>query len=573
MAEVSAATSSPSRSVSWLPGLRVLRTYRREWLASDLVAGVSVAAVALPIGIAYARLAGFPPVVGIYSCILPPVAYALFGSSRQLIVNPDAAACAIVAATLAPMAAGSALRYADLSIALTFLTGLLCIAGGIAGFGAIANFLSRPILTGYLNGIALSIIAGQLDALLGFHVPSAGFFRTLAQVASRLKETHPATLAVGLALFFLLRALKRLAPRVPAPLVAAVLAIGAVYALGLDRQGVAVVGPVPAGFPTPRIPAVHAGELWPLVLGACGIVLVSFCSMMTTARGFAAKKGYAIDADRDMIALGVCDLASGFTRGFVVSGADSRTAVADSAGGKTQVTALAAAATMAAVLLFLTAPLAYLPTAALAAILISSALGLFDFASLRGYYRLSRPEFRHSLVAMLGVMTVGVLPGVLVAVALALLRLLRLASRPNDAVLGRVEGKETAYGTGGEGGKPIPGLLIYRFDASLVFFNADHFKSRVLALSEGAETPLRWLLLDAESISFLDVTGAEALEALRSELAARGAVLTIARYKGLFRAMLEQTGVAERIGAAHLFSTVHAGVQAFLEGVDIPLRQ
>src|SRR5262245_43771517 len=284
-----------------IPGLRILRTYRREWFPSDLVAGVSVAAVALPIGLAYARVAGFPPVVGIYSCILPPVAYALFGSSRQLIVNPDAAACAIVAATLAPMAAGDAARYADLSIALTLLTGLLCIAGGIAGFGAIANFLSRPILTGYLNGIALSIIAGQLDTLLGFEIAPAGFFRTLARVASRLGETHLATLAVGLALFVLLRALKHLAPRAPAPLVAAALGIAAVYALGLDRQGVAVVGPVPAGFPAPRIPAVHAGELWPLVLGACGIVLVSFCSMMTTARGFAAKNGYAIDTNQDMI--------------------------------------------------------------------------------------------------------------------------------------------------------------------------------------------------------------------------------------------------------------------------------
>src|SRR4051812_9540463 len=458
------------------PGLPDLISYRPADLPSDIIAGLSVAAVALPVGVAYAQLAGFRPEFGLYASILPLVAYALFGSSRQLIVNPDAAACAIVAATLAPMAAGDATRYTDLSIALTLLTGLLCIAAGLAGFGVIANFLSRPILTGYLNGIALSIIAGQLATLLGFRVPSAGFFRTLARVASRLNETHAATLAVGLALFALLRVLKRLAPRVPAPLVAAVLGIGAVYALGLDRQGVAVVGPVPAGFPTPHIPAVRASDLWPLVDGACGIVLVSFCSMMTTARGFAAKNGYPIDANRDMIALGVCDLASGFSRGFVVSGADSRTAVADSAGGKTQVTGLVAAAAMAAVLLLLTAPLAYQPSAALAAILISSALGLFDFAAMRGYYRVSKPELRHALVAMIGVMTVGVLAGVLVAVALAILRLLRLASRPHDAVLGRIEGKHDAYGVGGEGGETIPGLLIYRFDSSLLFFNADYFK-------------------------------------------------------------------------------------------------
>jgi high affinity sulfate transporter 1 len=549
----------------WIPGLRLLRTYRREWFPSDVIAGVSVAAVALPVGMAYARVAGFPLVVGIYSSILPLVAYALFGSSRQLIVNPDAAACAIVAATLAPIAAGGTARYADLSIALSLLTGLLCIVGGFVGFGAIASFLSRPILTGYLNGIALSIIAGQLDTLLGFDVPSGGFFLTVARVASRLGETHLATLAVGLALLVLLRALKRFAPRVPAPLVAAVLGIGAVYVFGLDRQGIAVVGPVPAGFPAPRIPEVHAGELWTLILGASGIVLVSFCSMMTTARGFAAKNGYLIDARQDMIALGACDLASGLTRGFVVSGAASRTAVADAVGGKTQVTGLVAAATMAAVLLFLTAPLAYLPSPALAAILISAVLGLFDFASLRGYYRLSKPELRHSVVAMLGVMTVGVLPGILLAVGLALLRLLRLASNPHDAVLGLVEARDGTLTTEEGGGRTIPGLVIYRFDASLVFFNADSFKSRVLALNDSTGAPPRWLLLNAESVPFLDVTGAETLEALRGELAARGTVLAIARAKGLFRAMLEKAGVAEKIGEEHLFRTVQSAVEAFLE--------
>jgi high affinity sulfate transporter 1 len=540
-----------------------VRTYRREWLASDVIAGVSVAAAALPIGMAYARLAGFPPVVGIYSSILPPVAYAIFGSSRQLIVNPDAAVCAMVAATLAPLAAGDAARYAELSIALTLLTGVLCIAGGLAGFGVIANFLSRPILTGYLNGIALSIIAGQLATLFGFHVGSGGFFRTVARVAQHLGDTHAATVALGLALFVVLRALKHLAPRAPAAFVAVSLGIGAVYTLGLDRHGVALVGDVPPGFLAPHLPSVDAAQLWPLALGACGLVLVSFCSMMTTARGFAAKNGYAIDTNRDMIALGACDIASGLSRGFVVSGADSRTAVADSAGGKTQVTGLVAAAAMTVVLLWLTRPLAYLPSTALAAILISSALGLFDVGSLRRYYHVSPAELRHSIVATLGVMTVGVLPGVLIAVGLALLRLLRLASHPRDAILGVVDGKDGVYGAEGDGARTIPGLVIYRFDASVVFFNADYFKERVLAVVNGAETPPRWVLFDAESTSTLDVTGAAALEALRGELSARGIVLAIARAKGRFQTMVERTGIAERLGRAHLFPTVHAGVQAF----------
>ena len=550
---------------TWVPGLRVARTYQREWLRSDLIAGLSVAAVALPIGIAYAQLAGFPPVVGIYSAILPAVAYAFFGSSRQLIVNPDAAACAIVAATVAPLAAGDPARHLDLSIALTFLTGLLCIAGGIAGFGVIADFLSRPILTGYLNGIALSIIAGQLATVLGFKVAPAGFFRTIGEVASRLNETHIITFVIGLLLFVLLRVLRHLYPKMPAPLIAAALGIGVVYALGLNRQGVAVVGTVPAGFPAPHIPSVGVSELWPLIVGACGIVLVSFCSMMTTARGFAAKNGYAIDVNQDMIALGVSDLASGFSRGFVVSGADSRTAVADSAGGKTQVTALIAAATMAAVLIFLTEPLAYLPTAALAAILISSALGLLDVVSLRRYFSVSRPEFWLSVVATLGVMTVGVLPGVLIAVGLAVLKLLRMASRPHDVVLGLVREKGDVYSAvEEEGGKTIPGLIIYRFESSLLFFNADHFKDRVRAVIKDANTRPRWFLFNAESVPVLDLTGADTLEELHAELASQGIVLAVARSKGRFRMMLDRSGVTEKIGREHLFPTVHAGAEAFL---------
>jgi high affinity sulfate transporter 1 len=545
----------------WLPGLDVLRSYRREWLRSDVFAGLSVAAVSLPIGVAYARLAGFDPVVGIYSCILPPVAYAFFGTSRQLIVNPDAAACAILAATLAPIAAGDSTRYAELSIALTALTGVLCIAGGMARFGVIADFLSRPILVGYLNGIALSIIAGQLGTLLGIRIASGGFFHTLVRVAAALPDAHFATLATGVVLIVVILILGRILPRVPAPLAACAIGIGAVYLLGLDRHGVAVVGPIPPGFPRPHIPSVRSGDVWPLLSGAGAIALVSFCSMMTTARSFAARNHYAIDANRDMIALGVCDIASAFNRGFVVSGADSRTAVADASHGKTQATGLVAAAAMALVLLFVTGPLARLPNAALAAILISSALSLFDFASLRECWRVSKPEFRQSIVAMVGVMTIGVLPGILLAVGSAILRLLQQASRPHDAILGRGDGE--AYCSADEGGKMIAGLLIYRFDASLLFFNADYFKDRVLSLCDEARP--RWLLLDVEGMPVLDVTGADVLEAVRCELSARGTVLAIARAKGVFRIMIERTGLSSRIGAAHIFARVHEGAQAFLE--------
>ena len=560
-----------NKIAKWLPGVELFRTYRSEWFTSDLVAGLSVAAVALPIGIAYAQLAGFPPVVGIYSCILPPVAYAIVGSSRQLVVNPDAAACSIVAATVAPLAAGDALRYTELSIVLTLLTGVLCIIGGLAGLGVIANFLSRPILTGYLNGIALTIIAGQLGAMFGFKVSPGGFFHTVIEAVRRLGETHKTTLIVSVALLALILLLKRLTPRIPAPLVAAALGAAVVFLLSLN---VSVVGAVPAGFPAPMIPDVSKSDVGPLLFGAAGIALVSFCSMMTTARGFAAKNGYRINVNQDLFALGVSDLASAFNRGFVVSGADSRTAVADSAGGKTQMASVFAALVMAAVLLFLTQPLAYVPTAALAAILISSALGLFDWASLRRYYRLSQPEFRQSVVAMIGVMTLGVLQGVLIAVGLAMLKLLRQASRPHDAVLGLVEGDGDTYTVAEEsGGQTIPGLIIYRFEASLVFFNADYFSDRVRTLISNAGSKPRTFLFDAESVPLLDISGAYALEALHAELAEQGIVFGIARPRGLFWLMLERAGVAEKIGKQNLFHTVHAGAESFRRNGNVDASQ
>lgn len=548
----------------WLPGLAVLRYYELQWFRNDLLAGMSVAAVAIPIGLAYAQLAGAPPVVGLYSCVLPPVAYALFGSSRQLIVNPDSAACAIVAATVTPLAAGDALRYGDLSLALTFMVGLLCIVAGIARLGFIANFLSRPILIGYLNGIALSIIVGQGGKLLGIEVPGAGFFRTAGGIIQQLGQTHWPTMIVGLLLVVLLLLGKYFAPRIPGPLVAAVLSIAIIYVLRLDHQGVRVVGALPAGFPAPRIPVVALNDLGELVAGACSIVLVSFCSMMTTAQGFAAKNGYTIRPNQDLMALGACDFVSGLSHGFVVSGADSRTAVADSAGGKTQVTSLAAAATMLVVLFFLTAPLAYLPSAALAAILITSALGLFDIASVVRYYRISKPEFRHSIVAMLGVMTIGVLPGVLVAVGLAFLKLLTMASRPHDAVLGLASGKPGLYNLAQEPtARPVPGLIVYRFDASLVFFNADRFKERVRDLVHESPAELEWFVFDAEAVPLMDMTAADALFSLDTELAGRGIVLVVAGAKGFFRTMLERTGLAEQIGNEHLFHTVEAAVEAY----------
>ena len=548
----------------FLPGLAALGRYQRSWLRDDLVAGVSVAAVAMPIAIAYSQLAGVPPAHGLYASVLPLVAYALFGSSRQLIMAPDAATCAIVAATVAPLAGQDLDRYISLSMALAIVTGVLCIAAGMARLGFLTNFLARPILTGYLNGIALSIISGQLGRLFGFTVPSSGFFRLLVEFVSNLGRTHGLTLGLGVATFMLLRLLKRVAPKIPAPLVAVAAGIVASSGFHLGDRGVALLGTIPAGLPPLMIPDIVSSDLGPLVIGAAGLALISFNSAMVTARSFAVKNRYEIDSNQEFIALGVADIGAGLLQGFAVSGADSRTAVNDSVGGKSQVTGLVAAGLLILVLLFFTAPLALLPITVLAAVLINAAIGLFDLQSLIRLRRVSSQEFGLALVTFLGVITVGVLPGVLVAVTLALLQLLARASHPHDAVLGRVRATGAFYDIKSHPeAETFPGLVIYRFDASLLFFNADHFKSQVRSIVTQAQTGVRCFLLDAETMPLVDTTGASSLDELRAELSERGIVLAIAAAKGPVRDMLDKTGLTQQIGATHLFPTVESAVAAF----------
>jgi len=537
--------------------------YDRSWLPKDLLAGISVAAVAVPISIAYSQLAGVPPVNGLYASILPLVAYAIFGTSRQLILAPDAATCAVVATIVAPLAAGNPDRIIPLTMVLSMITGVFCIVAGIARLGFLTNFLARPILTGYLNGIALSIISGQLGRLFGFSVESPGFFRLLWQFFAKLGETHWLTLAIGLGIFALLRVLKHLVPKIPSPLVAVALGIAASYFFHLSEHGVAILGSIPAGLPSLMIPAIGASDLGPLVLGAAGLTLISFTSGMVTARGFAVKNQYEIESNREFIAFGVADIGAGLMQGFAVSGADSRTAINDSVGGKSQVTSLVAAGLLVLVLLFLTGPLSFLPITVLAAVLINAALGLFDLKSLLKLRRISIKEFRLSLLATLGVITLGVLPGVVIAVGMAMLLVLIRSSSPHDAVLGRLPG-----GGGFQDiqdhpqAETIPGLLIYRFEAGLLFYNSDCFKSRIRAhIKDASVTPQRFLL-DAESMPMLDSTGADCLAEVIEELSRQGIGFAVARHNERFRLMFERTGLNEKIGEANLFPTIETAVAA-----------
>ena len=526
---------------------------------------MSVAAVAIPIAIAYSQLAGVPPVNGLYASILPLIAYAVFGTSRQLIVAPDAATCAIIASVVLPLAGGDAARHVSLSITLAFMTGVLCIAAGLGRLGFLADFLSRPILAGYLNGIAISIITGQLGKLTGISLAPGGFFRQIAEFIGRLGDVHGLTLAVGLLVFAGLRALKHLAPRVPAPLVAAIAGIAAAGWFALAERGVAVLGSIPAGFPAPALPHIGPGDWLPLAYGAAGLALISFNSAMVTARGFAVKNHYDIDPNQEFIALGVADIGAGALQGYAVSGADSRTAVNDAVGGKSQLTGVVAAALLVLTLMFLTRPLALLPITVLAAILINSAIGLFDVPGLVALRRTSPQEFRLTLITLLGVITVGVLPGVVVAVGIALVQLLAKASRPHDAVLGRIAGLDGYHNLRRPEARAVPGLVIFRWDAPLVFFNADRFKLRIRSVVAEAAMPVRCVVIDAESIVQMDSTGAAALADVHAELTGRNILLVVAQEHAQFRDMLDRSQLRQRIGPRFCVATVDAAVAAQAE--------
>ena len=555
-----------SRFTRFAPGLATLTRYDRRWLSRDLVSGISVAAIALPVGLAYAELAGVPAIIGIYSAIFPLLAYALFGSSRQLIVGPDAATCLLVAASLAPLAGGDPERYLALVPVFTLMTGVLYLIAGAARLGFIATFLSQPILTGYLNGIALIILVGQLPKLLGYPSHAKEFVLQLQEFVQHLGLAHPPTAFVGLSLTAGLLILGRVAPAVPGALVAVVAGVGAVVVFDLRALGVAVTGELPGGLPVPHIAVFEPAAYRSLLHDAAAIVLISFASGMLTAKSFARRNHYEIDANQELIAFGASNLASGLAQGFAVTGADSRTAVNNAVGGQSQLVSVVAAATMLFALLFLKAPLALVPTGALAAVVFVSAISLFDLTGLRDLVRMSWREGLLSLATTLGVLVLGVLPGVMLAVALSLAWLLLVASRPQDAVLGRVPGLPGFHSVADyPEATTVPGLLMFRFEANLVFFNIDYLSERLHAAVQASETPVEWVIVDASPINWIDATAVQRLDELHRELAAQGITLGIARVKLSLGRAFDPSWFRQRLAATDLrrFPTLKAAVHAF----------
>jgi high affinity sulfate transporter 1 len=547
------------------PGLGKLLQYERSSVPYDLVAGLSVAAVALPVGVAYAQLAGFSPAVGLYSSILPLLAYAIFGTSRQLIVGPDAATCALITAAVTPLAAGNQETYESLSVTLAFLAGLFCIAASFVKLGALADFLSKPILVGFLNGIALSIILGQIGKVFGYPISAGGIIPRLTEFVSKLGLTHVPTLAVGVGTFIILLLTPRILKQVPAALVALILAAVAVRLLSLEQHGVKIVGEVPAGLPPIRFPRFSL-DLIPTMLGdAAGLALVSFSSMMLTSRSFASKNKYDVDADQEFAALGAANIVSAISQGFAVSGADSRTAMSDATGGRTQVTGLAAAGAIAVVLLFFTGPLRYVPIPALGAVLVKAGLSLVDLEALKTIYRIERREFVLSIIATLGVVAVGAIHAILFVVALATLRFVRLVARPKVEILGRVEGLAGVHSVERHpGAATIPGLLLLRFNAPIVFFNAPYFKRALLAAVDAAGPSLQWVVLDMLPITMIDATGLQVAQEIAEELDGRGALLVAAGRQTEWRLWAETRRFEVQVHKTKTFPTLRAAIKTFL---------
>ena len=549
-----------------LPGVCALLSYQRADLRFDLLAGVSVAAVSLPVGIAYAQIAGVPVVYGIYSAILPLLAYALFGSSRQLIAGPDAATCIMVASALGPLAGGDPQRYMELMISITLITGWFHIILGLCRFGFVANFLSQPILVGYLNGIALTILAGQLPKFFGYQGEADHFFGKLSEFTQKAAETHLPTLMLGIAALAVLLALQRWAPKLPAALIVIVLSVIAVQTLRLGAHGVVVLGTIPAGFPSFHQPAFDPSRFKVLAQDAAGIALISFISGILTAKSFSRRNRYDIDANQELIAFGACNIASGLVQGFPVTGADSRTAVNDAMGGKTQLAGLIAAAAMMLFLLFFTAPLASLPNAALAAVIAVASISLFDLSALRELHCASRRELVFSLATTAGVLCFDVLPGVLIAIVLTLLWLLLAASQPHDAVLGRVPGISGFHDVSKyRDAVTLPGLLLYRFDGNVLFFNVDYLKERLMAEIARSSAPIEWIVIDASPVNDIDITAVHKLKDLREELAGRGIELKYARVKNSLWKHFYSHWVADnlQLNKTSRFASLASAIEAF----------
>jgi sulfate permease, SulP family len=556
--ETSNLTATPNPST----GLALFRDYRRQWLAGDIAAGISGCLIMIPSVIAYARLTGLPPESGLYAALVPLLVYPFITTSPQVIVGPDIAICLLMASAIAPLAGGDAKHAAVLAATLSLASGVLLLLGSRFKLGKAADFLSKPVLVGYMTGAALILAASQLSGLLGLSLAKNDFFPRLIEAFNRRHEAHLPTLFFGLGLLALIIGLHRFAPKVPAAIVACVGATAISTAFHLEAHGVAVVGSFPGGLPSWALPRPPWREIHSLLPAAIGIAFLTYTEGILLARAFAAKNGYDVSPNQELTALGAANVCNGFFQGFPVTGSQSRTTVNDQAGGKTQMASLVMAVCVALFLLFLTPLLARLPEVTLAAILIYGGWTLVEFQAMKRIYQHYRGAAAIAALTTLGVLAAGVVAGILLGVILSLLTLIDRISHPPDAVLREVPG-HGFHDVGETAGQTLPGLLAYRFYAPLLFSNCGYFSERVHTLLAACPTPVRWFLLDAQAITDIDVTAVEVLHALHRELNDKGIALKIAHANRPLRALLQCTGLEGEIGEESFYSSVHECVEAF----------
>jgi high affinity sulfate transporter 1 len=530
------------------------------------VVAITVFAVLVPSAMAYGELAGVTPVAGLYVALGAMAMYALFGTSRQVVMGPEATSAIMTAAAVAPLAGGDPVRYAALAAMTAILVGVLALLARVARLGFITDFLSKPILVGYIFGTTLIVIGSQLGKMFGIKLESDQFFQQVAELISRLDETDLLTFVIGIVCMAALLIMHRISRKIPGPLIVVVLTILLSYGLDWQEKGVAVVGAVPAGLPKLTIPVVSLQDIFSLLPAALALIILIYADEILTSRVFAMKHGQKVDANQEFVAIGMANIGAGLLSGFPAALSGSRTAVSDQMGGKSQWVGLFAVALTIIFLLFFTPLLAPLPTVALGAIIIVASFGLIDLAAFRFLRKVRPAEFWLAVVTALGVLTVGILQGILVAVVLSLVNVIFHISRPHDALLDDVDASGgTVYRGVGDKETALtePGLIVYRFDAPLVFANAGFFSERLEDLVAAASDGLKCIILDAEAISDFDSTAAEALENLDADLERRGVELWIARANQPLRDLLEATGLTKRIGKDNIYPSVRAAVTEY----------
>ncbi len=570
---MSQSTLSTNPLIHWilryLPILQWLPKYQFSWLRADIVAGLTVWAVMVPESMAYAGIAGVPPLVGLYTVPIPLIAYAIFGTSRTMVIGPDSATALISMGTVGAVVASHSgatqvAEFIAITSALALIVGVIFLVLGLARMGWVANFIPAPVMKGFIQGLVWVTIIGQIPKLFGISGEHGNFFEQLFAIIPDLANANPATTALGLGSLVLLFLIKAYVPKLPAALTVLVMSIVVVSVFDLSAQGVDIVGKVEAGLPALAMPNFNMSQLELLIPGALAIVLLGYAETLGAAKAASAKSGGTIDPNQELVSHGPANIGSAFSGGFVVVGSLSKTSVSMGAGGKTQMASLVNAGFVILTLMFLLPLFTNLPHAALAAIVIHAMLGLLDFAYLKKLWKQSRIELSVAMVAYLAVMVIGVLPGMGLGVALSILILIYRATSPHSAVLGRVAGANAFHDISLRPNlETIPGQLVFRFDASLFFASANHFEEALMARINSAEQPVREVLIDAETINLIDSTATEMLVKLQSDLKTKGIVLAFSRVRDPVKDKMALAGVVDVVGAEHFYDTLIEGVEAY----------